>query len=248
MDPPPRAYDTMAKAPADGRVLGLIASDMSVHRLKGASAAGPSEVTPLAMVAHDPAAVHVRASGGWSSIAELTDDLRKRGAAAPVAAVASGAIWHLSATHWLASAKADPKALGVDVVATVDPAVEGLVDGKYDVLVCSVPEVRGLSQGKGVRTLGVMSPQRHSRYPDVPSLKEAGIAIDAGFWRGVCLPAGASAAVVASLGSAVRAAQASSEYRFALRRKGFEPRYSSGAPLKAFLDADFAAKSAILKA
>ena len=57
-----------------------------------------------------------------------------------------------------------------------------------------------------LRILAVSSPQRMAQFPDVPTLRESGINIEASAWFGIFGPAGMAAARTESLSSAMQAA------------------------------------------
>jgi tripartite-type tricarboxylate transporter receptor subunit TctC len=90
---------------------------------------------------------------------------------------------------------------GIDIVHVpykgAAPAAQDLAAGHvsmmFDVVSLALPSIRG---GR-VRALGVATKQRVSVLPDVPTMEEQGMPIEAGAWFGMLAPAGTPKAAIA---------------------------------------------------
>jgi tripartite-type tricarboxylate transporter receptor subunit TctC len=75
-----------------------------------------------------------------------------------------------------------------------------------------------------VRFLGTTSAQRDPRFPDTPTLQEAGVAgYDLTYWLAVFAPAGLSAEIQSRLNAAVNATLADEKYRTQATEMGIVP-------------------------
>jgi tripartite-type tricarboxylate transporter receptor subunit TctC len=83
------------------------------------------------------------------------------------------------------------------------PALNDLIAGHVNSQLLSA--VIGLQQMQAGRltALGVAAPQRLDVLPDVPTMAEAGVPLDAGYWFGLVAPAGTPPAIIAKLEKAL---------------------------------------------
>ncbi len=79
-------------------------------------------------------------------------------------------------------------------------AIQAVLGQEVDVMFDAVPSVIGLSKGGQVRAIAIASDQRHPLYPEVPTLKEAGLPqISMDFWVGVVTRKGTPEPVIRKL-------------------------------------------------
>jgi tripartite-type tricarboxylate transporter receptor subunit TctC len=233
---PEEAYAMLAQARPDGGTLGLVSGDVSTLYHRGLSSVSPSDLVPLALVADDPAGIHVRAERSWGSLSVLHQDIKGTPAAVRLSGAGRAAIWHLSALRWLKAGGVQPPPW--QAASGPPEAIENLASGRADVVVCSIPEVRATPQARAVRTLGVMSRQRHVRYPDVPSVSEARLGVEAGFWRMIAGPKGLDQARAQVITPALRATFVNTRLAGELHRKGFALAWREGKAAQQFYDAE----------
>lgn len=180
-----------------------------------------------------------------------------------VAGPASGA---RSVAEMLAKAKADPKAatygspglgtlphfMGVLVEQSTGvsfthvpfqggaPANNALVGGhiayKFDV----VSESAELHHAGKARIIAVTGPKRDPQVPEVPTMKESGIPMEATAWFAMYAPAGLPPDVLARLERSVASAVRTPALRDRLLKLGYEPVGSTSAELAAAQRADLA--------
>lgn len=85
-------------------------------------------------------------------------------------------------------------------------AIIDLIGGRLDVMFDQVSSAIGHVRGGKVRALGLNAPNRSPELPDIPTMKEAGIAgVEAGTFTAMLAPAKTSRAIVARLNSDLNA-------------------------------------------
>jgi tripartite-type tricarboxylate transporter receptor subunit TctC len=119
-----------------------------------------------------------------------------------------------------------------------------------DVHMAVLPAISVLSQaGTGaVKMLAVTSPRRSALLPNVPTLKESGIDVEADAWNGLIAPAGTPEAVLAKIHGAVVDVLAEPEIRAKLTAQLMEPVGNSPAEFKALIAAEIARWTPVIKA
>lgn len=120
------------------------------------------------------------------------------------------------------------------------PANTALLGGhigyKFDV----VSETAELHKGGKVRIIAVTGPTRDPQVPEVPTLKEAGVDMEATAWFAMYAPAGLPAPALARLEKAVSAAVKKPAMQERLRALGYIPVGSTSAELAAAQRTDLA--------
>ena len=102
------------------------------------------------------------------------------------------------------------------------PLVTDLIAGRIDVSNSTLPSVLGQIDGKQIRAIGIASPQRNQQVPDVPTLREQGIAdADAESWAAFFAPAATPKPVLDKLSGTIIAILNSPEVRERIAKLGF---------------------------
>src|SRR5215470_9806378 len=100
-------------------------------------------------------------------------------------------------------------------------ALADLVGGHVQAMIVSLQTVAPYVQSGKLRMLAVMSAERSPAFPEVPTLKELGLAdLEVETWYGVFAPAGTSAPVVAKLNSELNSLLGTSDIRSLLEKQG----------------------------
>lgn len=104
------------------------------------------------------------------------------------------------------------------------PASVDLVAGQIQLMFSTAPPVMGLLKAGKIRALAVASLSRSSLFPEVPSMKEAGVPnFVATNWYGVLAPAGTPAAIINRLHQEIVKATALPDVGQRLAAAGLEP-------------------------
>jgi tripartite-type tricarboxylate transporter receptor subunit TctC len=185
--------DAVAKAPPDGYTIGVsIVGPLVTNKLLYKSMAydPDRDLAPITIALVQPSILVVPADRNIRTVAELLAELRKRPGKANYASIGVGSLSHL--TMELIAAKSGTQIVHVPYAGS-SQAVTALVAGDVDV--ACLPGISVLPQvtaGK-LRALAVTTAKRSPALPDVPTLKEQGVDIEAGAWNGLIAPAGTPA-------------------------------------------------------
>lgn len=120
------------------------------------------------------------------------------------------------------------------------PANTALLGGHIGYKIDVVSETAPFHKDGKVRIIAVTGSKRDTQIPEVPTLKEQGINMDATAWFAMYGPAGMSAQTLAKLETQVRQAVSRTEVREQLIKLGNEPVGSTSAELAAVQKADLA--------
>jgi len=103
-------------------------------------------------------------------------------------------------------------------------ALADLVGGHVQAMIVSLQTVAPYVQSGKLRMLAVMSAERSPAFPDVPTLKELGLAdLEVDTWYGVFAPAGTAGAIISKLNAEVNALLKQPEVRELLAKQGLVP-------------------------
>ena len=186
----------------DGYRLGLVICELTIIPNLGITKYTASDLQPLAELNADPSAISVRAGAPWRTIEEFIADARKRKEPVSIANAGVGSIWHLAA-----AAFADKTGIAVNHVPFMGaaPGIVSLLGGNVDAIAVSPGEVAPHVAAGKMRTLAVMAEKRLGGvFASVPTLKEGGIDLSVGAWRGLALPKNTPANIVQILNDVAR--------------------------------------------
>ena len=128
------------------------------------------------------------------------------------------------------------------------PAINDLVAGHVDMGLQQLVDTIAHIQGGRLRALAVLGPIRAEALPDVPTMAESGYPDVQGVtWNGLFVPKATPGDAVAKLSEVTRKALASPIAREKLLALGSEPRGNTPEEFLAYLQADFAKWTAVMK-
>ncbi|XAH23542.1 tripartite tricarboxylate transporter substrate binding protein [Xylophilus sp. GW821-FHT01B05] len=182
--------DAVAKAAPDGYTLGLSVVGPLVNNTqlyKKMPYAPERDLAPITVAVTQPSLLVVRSDSPAHNLAELMAELKKNPGKFNYSSIGNGSLSHL--TMALIALKS-----GTDIIhvpyAGSSQAMLAVMSG--DVQMAILPALSVLPQvnaGK-LRVIAASTARRSSLLPDVPTLKEQGLAdVDAGAWIGVVAPA-----------------------------------------------------------
>jgi tripartite-type tricarboxylate transporter receptor subunit TctC len=237
-----------ATAPPDGYTLTMITFELSTMHWAGISELTYEDFTPLLQLNGDAAALIVRADSPHKTTTDLVEYVRANPGKLKMSGTSTGGAWDLARAGFLMAA-----GLPIDSVLWVPtqgsaPSLVELLGGHIDAVCCSVPEAASQVEAGQLRVLGVMSPERLALFPDLPTVKEAGIEWEAVGWRGLALPKGADPAMVEFLRGHIRAVVDSSEFKEFMKSQGFDITARGPADFVTFLEAQDAQWKKVIEA
>ena len=189
--------DAVAKAAPDGYTLGVsIVGPLVNNKLlyKKMPYDPDRDLAPITIAVTQPSLLVVPAGRNINNLAELLADLKRRPGKANYASIGVGSLSHLT-MELVASTS------GTEIVHVPYPgsgqAVAALLAGDVDMGALPALSVVPHVKSGRLKAIGVSTGKRSAFLPDVPTLKEQGLAeIDAGAWIGVIAPAGTPAALL----------------------------------------------------
>lgn len=181
----------------DGYKVVLLATDLMTQPNMGFTKITYEDFTPIARLNYDPAAITVRADAPWNTVEEFIAAAKKGDF--KIGNGGNGSTWHLAA-----AAIEDKTGAKFNHIpfAGANPAILSLLGGHLDAITVSAAETYTYVSSGKLKTLAVMSDQRIKGFEQVPTLKERGLDISIGTWRGLAVHKQTPPEVVAVLRSA----------------------------------------------
>jgi len=200
--------DAVAKAPPDGYTF-LVTSG-------GAMTVDPflysnlpydtqKDLAPVASLAIVRVFLLVHPSVPAKTLSEFVAYARANPGKLSYGSAGSGSSPHLAGEMFTRAAKIEATHVPYKGAA---PALNDLLGGQVQFMFDPGPGLQHVGAGKLV-ALGVASSKRGSRYPDIPTLAELGLSVDADTTFGLYAPAGVSPAVIERMNKEVNRALAS---------------------------------------
>jgi tripartite-type tricarboxylate transporter receptor subunit TctC len=240
--------DAVAKAAPDGYTLGI-------------SIGGPLAINPLlfdkmpydpqkdlafiTMLTSQPSALAVNSELGVDSVAALIDLLKQNPGKYNFGSIGAGSLSHLAM-------EAVALKSGTRIVHVPYPSSPAAMTAlmRNDVQMACLPAISvtpHVASGK-VKILGITTAQRSALMPGIPTLKEAGIDVEADAWNGLIAPAKTPARIVAAVHAAVVEALNSAEIREKFAAQIMEPLPTTPEEFRARIDADIARWKPVIEA
>jgi len=189
-------WNEVIRAKPDGYKVALTAVEITFLKDLGLASFTHRDLIPIAKLNADPAVVVVRKDAPYQNIEQFLAAARQSSGTISVGNAGHGSMWHMSA-----AALAQKGGVTFNDVPFTGgtPALLALLGGHIDAVIASAPEVIPYVQGDKLRALGVMSAQRVKGLDNVATLREQGIDLQLGTWRGLAVPRGTPDDVVQTL-------------------------------------------------
>ncbi|MFT3718419.1 Bug family tripartite tricarboxylate transporter substrate binding protein [Pseudorhodoferax sp.] len=130
-----------------------------------------------------------------------------------------------------------------------NPAMMDVLAGNVDLMVSSLPSAIGQLKSGKLRALAVTSARRSSSAPEIPTVAELGYKdFDVSTWYGLFLPAGAPAAIVATVHAEVDRLLAMPDTVAAIQAQGAEVQRMSAEQFGALVKSDYQKWKGIVQA
>jgi tripartite-type tricarboxylate transporter receptor subunit TctC len=127
------------------------------------------------------------------------------------------------------------------------PVVSAVMGGHIDAGGADLPAAAAQIRAGTVRALGIFASHRLKSLPDVPTLKEQGTDVEAGFYNMLLAPKGTPPEVIATVGEAFRKALADPEVLERTAKADLPIEYLDGKASRARLDANYRVYGELLK-
>lgn len=238
-----------AKSPADGYTLfmGTVGTHAINASLYKKLAFDPiKDFAPLTRVAMVPNLLVANPTKPYKNVKELIAYAKANPGKVNFGSSGSGSSIHLSGELFNTMAKVDMVHVPYKGSA---PAVTDLIGGQIDIMFDNLPSAIQHVRNGRIKPLAVTTARRSPELPDVPTIAEAGVpGYEATSWFGMFAPANTPAPVVARLNAALVKVLADAEVKKKLAEQGAEPYSEKPEQFAAFIRAESAKWSQVVKA
>jgi tripartite-type tricarboxylate transporter receptor subunit TctC len=240
--------DAVAKSATDGSTIGIsIGGPLGLNALLfGKMPYDPAkDLALVTLLTSQPSALVVNSAVKVNSAAELVALLKREHGKFNYGSIGVGSLSHLAM-------EAITLASGTSMVHVPYPgspaAMTAIIRG--DVQIGCLPAIAAIPHATAgaVKILAVTTARRSPYLPQVPTLKEAGIDVEADAWNGLVAPSGVPEPVVAKIRREVIEAIQSQGIRDKLAAQLMEPTGSSAEQFRAKIDAEIARWAPVIKA
>lgn len=224
----------VARAPADGYT--ILLSGAATHAFapwvyKQLRYDPVKDFVPITQFNEGPLALCVNASSPVNTLAEFMAMLKAGGSTLNYASNGNGTYPHLAVE--LMNQVLGVKPLHVPYAGGAQ-AITALLGDQVQFTLNHIPVVQGHVKAGRLKVLATTGTERSVAFPNVPTLKEAGLDVVATAWFGLFVPAGTPAAVVERIAKATAEAAKSPALRAKLASQGDELKVQGPAPFQAF--------------
>ena len=217
--------------------------DLTILPHLGLSKFGVEEFTPIARMNVDPAAITVKGDAPWNTVEEFIAAAKKSNREMKMGNSGNGSIWHRAAAS--VEDKTGAKFSHIPFQGAA-PAVLSLLGGHIDAVAVSPAEVAPhLASGK-LRMLAIMADQRLKAFEKVPTIKERGIDVSLGAWRGLGAPKNTPKEVIDLLRTVAQKTMNEPQMREAMDKLALGYAYGDDAAFKATMARDNEAFKALI--
>jgi putative tricarboxylic transport membrane protein len=192
-------------------------------------------VTPIARLTSEYLVVVVPASSPYKSMADLVTAFKADPGKVSWHGGSAGGSDHILAGLIAKAVGVDPSKVNYVAAKGGGDQVANIVGGHVTAGVAGLGEFAEHIKGGRMRALAVSAP---AKTEGIPSLKEQGIDVVLGNWRGVFGAPGITTAQRDALVSAVKTATESASWKESLARYGWDPVFLGGDAYKVFVEED----------
>lgn len=223
-------HSAIANAPADGYTLGVITIESTMFAAQGLPGITPEDYTYIGRFNADPIAINIAADADYSDAQGLIDVVRADPGAVAASGANRGGLSHLAWIGLLDKLDIDPAAATWVATDGSAPALQQLASGAIDVVSTSPAEAQSLVDAGEAKTVALISSERSSLYPDLPTTTEL---FDTDWsplpFRGVAAPKGIPDEVVAKVEAALQEITEDPDFQSFMASRGFSVAYQDAA-------------------
>src|SRR5215204_4081069 len=240
--------DAVAKAAPDGYTIGVsIGGPLAINTLLFSKLPydPKTDIAPITQLVTQPSALAVNSQVMVNSAAELVALLKREPGKYNFGSIGNGSLSHLAM-------EAIALASGTQMVHIPYPsspaAMTAIIRGDVQMGCLPAIAVTPHTGPGGVKILAVSTAKRSPYLPDIPTLKEAGIDVDADAWMGMIAPAHTPEAIVARIQREVVEAIGTEAIREKLAAQLMEPIGNTPAEFRARIDSEIVRWGPVIKA
>ena len=240
--------DAVAKAEPDGATIGVsIGGPLAINTLLFPKLPYDprKDLTLITLLVTQPSVLAVNTALGAADTRTLIDVIRRNPGKYAFGSIGAGSLSHLAMEA--IALKSGTQLVHVPY-ASSPQAVTALI--RNDVQMVCLPAISIMPQLKSgaIKVLAVSTAERSPLLPDIPTLKEAGIDVEADAWTGLIGPAGMPEPMTARIGQFVGQAVTAPVVRDKLAAQFMTPIPGTPAEFRARIDADIGRWSPVIAA
>ena len=240
--------DAVAKAAPDGATIGVsIGGPLAINTLLFSKLPydPKTDIAPITQLITQPSALAVNSSVMVNSVGELLALLKREPGKFNFGSIGNGSLSHLAM-------EAIALMSGTQMVhipyASSPAAMTAIIRGDVQMGCLPAISVTPHASSGSIKILAVSTAKRSPYLPDIPTLKEAGIDVDADAWMGMIAPAHTPEALVAKIQREVVEAIGTAPVREKLAAQLMEPVGNSPAEFRARIDGEIVRWGPVIKA
>jgi tripartite-type tricarboxylate transporter receptor subunit TctC len=215
-----RGAKEVKESPADGYTLYAVHDYIHSTYYAGVADVKYTDFEPICLIASTPSVLTASPKTPWNSMQDLLKDAKARPGNVTVGATLA------STSHFFPALI--EKAAGVKFKYVsyegLAPRMNAILGGHIDLTDSNLTQ-KGKVEAGQLKFLAIATEKRHPEMPSVPTLKELGVNVVFDVNRGIMVPKGAPAEVIAKLGSACAAAAKDPAFADAMKKQGTDVRY-----------------------
>ncbi len=240
--------DAVAKAAPDGTTIGVsIGGPLAINTLLFSKLPydPAKDIAAVTQLVTMPSALAVNPELGVNTVAELIELLKKNPGKYNFGSIGNGSLSHL--TMEAIGQKSGAKMVHIPYPSS-PAAMTALIRG--DVHMAALPAISVTPQAEAgkARILAVSLPKRSPFLPNVPTLKESGIDVEADTWMGLIAPGGTPPALVNAIHKDVVEAITSKASRDKLATQLMEPVGNTPTAFRKVIEDEIIRWSPVIKA
>jgi tripartite-type tricarboxylate transporter receptor subunit TctC len=240
--------DAVAKAAPDGATIGVsIGGPLAINTLLfGKLPYDPrKDLALITLLVTQPSVLAVNATLGVDDTRALIDLIRRNPGKYAFGSIGAGSLSHLAMEA--IALKSGGQLVHVPYPSSPQ-AMTALI--RNDVQMVCLPAISVMPQlvSGALKVLAVSMAKRSALLPDLPTLEEAGLDVEADAWNGLIAPAGISPAMAARIGRLAGEAIGADDVRAKLAAQFMAPIPGTAAEFRARIDADLARWAPVIAA
>ena len=204
-----------------------------------------TQVTPIARLTSEYNVFVLPADSPFKTMADVVAQLKKDPGSVKWGGGSRGSTEHIAAAQIAQSVGVDAARINYVPFRGGGEAVAAILGGNVSVGGSGYSEFQPYIESGKMRAIAVTSGKRLDGIA-VPTLKEQGIDVEIGNWRGVYGAAGISAAERAALTEMVTKATKTPSWAAALKKNNWTPAFLAGKAFEDFVDRDFSSLRATM--
>ncbi len=204
-----------------------------------------TQLTPIARLTSEYNVFVLPANSPFKTLKDIIEQMKKDPGSVKFGGGSRGATEHIAAAMLARAIGVDASKLNYVPFRGGGEAVAAILGGNVTIGGSGYSEFQPYIEAGKMRPIAVTSPQR-IRGLDIPTMKEQGVDVELGNWRGVYAAAGITPAQRQALTDKVVKATQSKAWQEALAKNGWTPALLTGQAFEDFVDRDFASLRAIM--